>query len=339
MDSQCRPGCNIASVAAACAIEAGCIRFPTAAMPTPKSPPMCSAIVPRRGHTWGACPRPGSHGWNVSAAITPWKPACSARLASSTASRGLTPSTGTTYPTRALTEPPVAIAVRGSLSTLGGGTFVAGGRFRTVVSRGECDQRSAGTRVGEYVGVHTVDRRDQLRRDGLGHRSDGLHLSAREDHDVVAVRCGEVQIVERQDHGQPIAVVTSQVTQKAQGLQLSPYVEMVGWFVEEQQSRLLSQCSGQLYALLLAAGQAFEFPLCQGSHPSPCDRLVDHATSVRTDAPPGLVGDPAEFDRLPRREGELGMVVLLDQSDAACTFVAPQRQQVGSVQQDRWPVR
>src|SRR5699024_12751573 len=61
--------------------------------------------------------------------------------------------------------------------------------------------------------------------------------------------------------------------------------------------------------------------------------------SVRTDAPPGLGGDPAEFDRLPRREGELGMVVLLDQSDAACTFVAPQRQQVGSVEQDRWPVR
>lgn len=84
-----------------------------------------------------------------------------------------------------------------------------------------------------------------------------------EHRDLVAVGCGQVQVVERGDHG------PSEPGDQPHQLQLERDVEVVGGFVENQHRALLCERPGQQHPLLLTAGELADLPFGQRVRPDP----------------------------------------------------------------------
>ena len=96
-----RPGIIAATVAAAWATIAGCVRIVghVTAVPTPTRSVAC-AIAPSTAHTNGDSPWRVVHGWKWSETVTKSKPASSARIAVRTRKSGGCSSADRCRPTR-----------------------------------------------------------------------------------------------------------------------------------------------------------------------------------------------------------------------------------------------
>ncbi|GAB2817508.1 hypothetical protein GCM10027073_56570 [Streptomyces chlorus] len=151
-----------------------------------------------------------------------------------------------------------------------------------------------------------------------------------DDVDEVAVERGEVEVVQRGEHGQPAGAY------QGQDLQLLSDVQVVGGFVQHQHLRLLSERAGDQDPLLLTAGEREESAVGQMTG---ADSLQGGATR-----PPVLVGgtghrllvrQPAHGHDLGHGEVELRGRFLRQGGEPTRAFTRVHGQQVVAAETDR----
>ncbi len=98
------------------------------------------------------------------------------------------------------------------------------------------------------------------------HQSAFLH-----DGNPVAEHGGMVEVVQRGNHGQP------QPAHEVQDPDLMTDVEVVGWFIQQEDLRLLGKPSRNMEPLPLTAGQGLPHPPRQMDHVDIRKRLIDDA--------------------------------------------------------------
>ena len=85
-----------------------------------------------------------------------------------------------------------------------------------------------------------------------GGRADAQALAFLQQHDLVGVLAGEIQLVGDDDDG--VAILGGQAAQRLQQVDLRADVEMQRGFIEQQEQRLLGESAREDDALLFAAG-------------------------------------------------------------------------------------
>ena len=135
-----------------------------------------------------------------------------------------------------------------------------------------------------------VQRPDVLRGKGLlwgQHPRNAVRKHA--DHRVRDL-LRHVQLVQADDHGQPLLM--GQFLQDGQQLDLALDIQKRGRLVQQQNSGLLADGTGQQNALALAVADAVEIPVCQRGSPHQFQR-VPHGlpVGIGQDAQPPGIGD------------------------------------------------
>jgi hypothetical protein len=137
-----------------------------------------------------------------------------------------------------------------------------GSRFQR---RAEENRRTAGGEVGHNLAFYSVYVLNESPSHDLFWRPFRHHPPEVQRHQSVAVRRGEVQVVEDGQNGfLPRDGETADDIEDAHHM---PDVEMGRWLIQEEHRRILGEGLGQDHALLLTARELFHGAVGQMLHP------------------------------------------------------------------------